>query len=515
MDTDYLHNENTRNRELAAIVGSFWTDQFTEVDQVFSLFSSLGAQEQHWLTRLEELYLSINRFTQPVFRTDGWYFLTLSESAMLETDTAGVSVYGGGREYGDGLTYGQAESVGHYSWDLDLDLVTASAACNRTTEPGRTLLPSLDFEITAGGITFFTDLFNGDWSVIEVRDDLGELTDRIVGVWLFKAKFDDELIFNQWGYTLGLRLPSSEYYRSYINTIIDSSVAGTTCLTVRRLVSLLAGLPLVESDGEVVTFVARDSRATLVITDSQVYKFPLTASVTVSVGDELLAGDVMTSDLLFFDENRSEMPTELQLPAFSTGKEFLPVGFYGSILWPNREVPLTATDTPSGVKISFQLYGLPGDVDRMFDLLNSPNAYGQRLSSYLDTRGPKTQVGNCDPEDRPEASSIHMPSTINPFKLLRDLPFRKSLSLAIVNASQVGEFAIRSWNSSQLRNVIPPHSALVFVFKHELSAELPLIAEDKYAASLSVLVTLSSTGSFNRSRISADLTIDQQGDVCQ
>lgn len=504
---DDLISENSSPRELAASLGSFWSGQFGGRQNVFDLMAAKCVAEKQWKVDFNEMVSSVNRFKQPIFHEERWFFVELAESQMNVGQTA-QHVYGGDVAYGGGELYGDYRNDETYSWDWDLPVVDSAGLAGGILAPRHYLVRGTDFQVKPGGITVFSNPFDSDWPFREERDDTGELVDRYLQVWLVNAWVDREDIFRQWGYQLRLRLPSSEAYLGYLNAMYDAAIAGTTDEILRRMVGVAFGIPTAAGQ-ELVSAVEYGRNHLLVVTDSSVYQFSKNDSPVVASGDTINAGDTLTTGLQFFNCHRGDVPPSSVLPGFVTGPEYSPPGV-GPLLWQNADVPVTAEAVGDELYVSFDLLGDEDDVKAILDQLNA----GNLLASYLDTRKQPVAVAGCSVDPLPPPLPTHMPATINPLELLIKIPFRRSVTFAVIDVA-AAEHSMRGWSFSDLRRVVPPHCSLILLTRYSSEIEFGLSDPSTHTGTSSIIDVSTSEITFESTNLSGSSTLHQQDQKCQ
>lgn len=144
-------------------------------------------------------------------------------------------------------------------------------------------------------------------------------------LWLHNAEVDEENLYRQFGYALGLKLPSSHSYRHILNAVFDTLVDGPSMFSVNRFLNAMMGLPVINNPVETVVEISADA----VRTDKEVYAIRESDVPAVSVGDTLKEG----TPLLNLVEWNAE------LPALHLGKAF--TGMCRAVSFVNEEKAVT------------------------------------------------------------------------------------------------------------------------------------------------------------------------------
>jgi hypothetical protein len=275
----------------------------------------------------------------------------------------------------------------------------------------------------------------------------------VLDLWLADSQYDDLLLWRRWGYALQIQAASSVPYRSLLKAVANCYVLGSSWDNVAAVMSVLYGIPLTISDNETVEAIFTDASGLQIVTSQNVYTFPASANVLVSVGGVVNQGDPLTDALTFFVPEQGSAPGWLSALTIGTG--FLVGSFSGPLTFDNTAVPLQVTYDGSGnTKVSFELGGSPTDVTNFWDDVHANGlASGKTLAEYMDTRTNKT--GQPGP--------LNLPSTVNPLEFLFQNVFRYNVFIARMRqpASLGGDLA--SLSSEVLRLVTPPHKACITV----------------------------------------------------
>lgn len=463
----YPASELDERAKLQAMIGSFWADIFND-ETVLSSFLHARAQldAQTQLTLMELLH-SISRFSVPVYHTDNWYLLTLREADKDEVDIANPQ-FDGAFTFGDPamLSFGDTLQSPYSAWTVPADLKQAPVILNRIVAPSLTLSHGIDYSLQGGAILFRENPFENPYVPIrEIYED-NRVIDREFQLWVYRGQFEWHTLSQQFGAVLGLRLPSSQQYKQLLNAVFDGITEGGSLRNVLSALSAVCDVPLVQEDGEIVENVMVDARSRWVVTDKRAYEFHIDASVDVAVGDVLRAGDAMTGSLVYYEFNRGQTPTAEQLRSLVLGKGYLSSGFFGDLVFENKDVPLIVEgpnpDTGNYTKVSFEIHGAPADVEKFWnDVHEAGVASGQTLAMLLDTRGEKVE----------QPTAANLPTTVNPVDFLCKNLLRSNYGVVVVNVSTLGRNALGLHHARILRKIIPPHTAILIYAELEYGTD--------------------------------------------
>lgn len=463
MEFTYPSNDLEKAQVLLGLLGSHWNNVY-QGNYLVERYSFARAQEELQAYQdLMETIASISRFEVPIYHTDNWRFLVFKESEMNSL----LLKYGDGAVYGeqpDGAEYKYGEAnvvpVGlGYSFPVPEDLKDGRLILNRLSAPSLSLTRGVDFILQDGTISFATNPFSDSRVAKREIIEGSTVVDREVGLWLFRGQFDWDHVYTHFGYVLGLNLASSEEYRDLINAVLDALVRGTSEKELQMAFSALTSTPIVLEPTEQVELVSLDAKNLVIVTDQHVYKFPKISTAIVEVGDTVYAGDQLVDTVAFYDLNRGEVPDGVF--SVTMGLGFLPGGFADGLTFLNKDVDLVVTEDLGRTKVTFELGGLPTDVELFWSLVHEKGvADGTTLANLLDVR--------TDPSNEPLAPSL--PPTVNPLEFLIENVLRYNAYVVKIKVSQIqAELALS--NTRLLRKIIPPWTAMILLLELDLTDE--------------------------------------------
>lgn len=421
---------------MLASLGSFWADVYQGSDLVAGLLAARAGLERQTDNDLAELLALLSRLKVPVFHTDEWYRLTLKESAR-NTSGALLARFDGTRSFGDGLLFDVADDTPWNVWDAPAGLAQAPLALGGVDGTGPCWCHGIDFLHSGDALWFREDPFDQEGVLVREMFDGNEIVDRECDLWLYRGLWDVDAVYTQFGYVLGIRHGSSAAYRDLVNAVFDGLVEGTSRKTLQQAFAALADVPLALAD-EVVEAVYQDRRGLCVVTGENAYRYHAGSKVLVGPGDRLLPGDPLTDTLLFYELGGS-VP---DVRALAVGKGFLAGGYYQDLVFENKEVPWVVTPDPSGgpSRVSFEVGGLPGDVDKFWD-----DVHGAGVAA-----------------DTPLISLLPAPlTTVNPLAFLARNVFRNNTFVVKLRTDLFGPNAPGLSAAAALRRLVPPQTACI------------------------------------------------------
>lgn len=194
--------------QLFQALGGFWN----EVPAVRQLVYALTEVQKQTDQEVRELENALSRHTIDVFRLKLWYPVEVSEENVVQ-------------RWDSGALFEEAglfdQSQGLVNVTIPDEVVSFEAVTDRITDPTWELHPETrSFTVPAG----------------------------LDKVWLRNALVDQDDLYRQFGHLLGLRTPSSEEAKAFLNALLDSLVNGPSAGTLFRALSALTGREITEKD---------------------------------------------------------------------------------------------------------------------------------------------------------------------------------------------------------------------------------------------------------------------------
>jgi hypothetical protein len=188
------------------------------------------------------------------------------------------------------------------------------------------------------------------------------------------------------------------------------------------------------------------------------------------VGDVLHSGEPIT-DAVQLAELCGANPDYSLVNALAISPSFTTTDYLCELIFRNERVALEylGPDDDGKVLVRFEVSGFPADVDLFWEKANAAGkASGATLAELLDQRTNK--VG------QPPASAL--PAYVNPLEMVVGNIMRNNLFVIKMNAASFGENAPGSAVLSFLRNVIPPHTTYVILYRlGSFEEEIDLVAD--------------------------------------
>ena len=453
----YPQNDLDNADLLLNLLGSFWATTYQGNKLISDLTEVTGQMAQQTYAQLMELVNSVSRFKVPIFHQDNWYALRFRETDLnIDTNLLPKHSEQTSQTYisDNSLTYGQALSTPYFVLTKPRGLVEVKLIFNRLTDPTVELVQGVDYWLEDTTIVFRENPFKNN--LIAKRDllnDSGELVDKEIVLWMYRGKWDWYTTYKQFGYVLRLQLKSSENYKQFINAIFDAFVNGTSIRTQQLALAAAFGVPLVIEAKEVVERIIRDADKLNILTDQHVYRFPLTATPTVFIHQQVTAGDSLTDLLQVFEFNQGKQIDPQDIGALSAGVGLIPYGFQGELVFENIETPIIVELGVDGfTKVSWKIGGFPFDADKFWDDTHAAGvAKNQTLAMLLDRRA--TPIG--------QPTAAMLPGMINPLQFLTDNVLRNNAYVVKIKAGISRTTRLPFVPSDQLRKIQPPHTLML------------------------------------------------------
>lgn len=457
---------------LISVVGGFWQGVYGGTDLVSSLTYAAGQIEEQTHRDLLALAQSVGRFSLPLYKKRTWFELKLRETGRNVADAAALRL-DGSRRIDDGFEIGDQRSRGLYVWQLDPKIKDTSLILNTTSGAALTLVDGLDFFIAEEGLWFVSDPFQNDAFEVDVIFEGGEPVDRELTLWLYDVSLDYDNVYYQFGYALGVKLPTSGPYKELVNALFDSLVEGSTSRALENGIEALADIELAK-ETETVTHVITDAASVVVVTDKNAYRYKAGVTVLVAPGDTLRGGQAIIDAVRIYEFNRGQVPDAIQ--SLAVGKGFLGAGYHQDLIFRNKIVPLDVEPDVDGfTKVSFSVEGRADDVEAFWNDVHARGvAKGETLAMLMDQRPESARTS--------QPTAIALPSTVNPLAFLLQNIFRNNVIVAILRPQSFGPDALSVSRASFLRRVIPPQTACIVLV--ELVAPAETITMDEPASAL-------------------------------
>jgi hypothetical protein len=470
----YPQNDFDRPRKLLSLLGSFWANTYLGNDLVEDLASTTAQAAQQSHRQLLELVASVSRFSLPVFHQSNWNLLRIRES-KLNTSSSLANKYETGTSslYSSPSlsSYGDLSSTEYFVYDVPSNLHDVNLILDGIAVSNVQLVKGVDFwhDTTRNLLLFRENPFSLE-SILkkDILNTDGSVADREIPLWLYKGKYDWDVVYEQFGYALQLKMKSSQGYKDFINAIFDAFSSGTAAASQQQAVAAAFGVPLVRNASEVVETITEDSRCLNIITDKNVYQFPTGTTSLVAVGETVSVGDPLTDLLQVFELNSAKPIEPSDISALVVQPGILAQGYYSGITFENTNVDLVVEENVSGyTKVSWDLGGFPFDIEKFWSDVHSRGVEsGETLAMLLDVRE--------SPTGQPTAASL--PATINPLQFLADNLLRNNAFIVKVKAGSELGSPLAFIPAAQLRKIQPPHTVMLLIVEL-VYADSPVIME--------------------------------------
>jgi hypothetical protein len=469
----YPSSDLDRSRALLSVLGSFWSRTYTASDQVRSYADGTAMLAAQSYRNLLEVVACLSRFDIPLYHTEMWTPLVLRKSQRNSAQTNVARFDRVAATFESGLVFDSAATQQFYAFPKPTNMVSAGQILNRLIYPTLALAENVDyvFDDERGAIVFTNDPFDSPHALKRGIYNNADLIDEEIVLWAFQAQYDYDYLFNQFAYALGLRLKTSQGYKDLMNAIFSGLVnGGATAADLDLAFSAICGVPVAMESGEVVEAAVRDAAGTIIATDRYIYRFSEDATPVVAVGDTLRAGARLTDALEIRELTDGELPNTLAALVFDSG--YLAACFHGDLIFENKDVPLEVNSAHASgyTYVKFGLGGFPADVEQFFDELHARGiAAAEQLPDPCVRREKKQGTlahlldSRAQPDGEPTAN--YLPATINPLKFIVANILRNNVFLVRIKAAALGQNRLGLYNIRHLRQLIPPHAAMIVIYE--------------------------------------------------
>lgn len=460
-----------------SLLGSWWSRTYEGREQVAALVAAKLSLARQQLTSLQEFEQSLSRQTVPIYHRQLWYPLTLRKSHQ-NTSSSVYPRYDGSIHYDDSWRYDRPRQQPGYAFTAPPNLRHAPVIVNHFDNPTLVLSYDTGFTIRDATIVFRDNLFEDPRVELSNVYDGNELVDVETTLWIYRGDFDTDLLHQQFGYVVGLDVPSSPAGRDLLNAIYDSLVGGTSAATTQAAICAVTSVKAAAED-ETILDVVQTATALTIITDKHAYSYHPDDSAVVTVGQHVRRGQLLTSAVRLTSFNTGQVPADVRALTFGRGL-LAPCMLY-ELTFVNQEVPLLVnTDHPSGFTyVKWEMSGFPADVQKFFDLMHERGvAASQKPFDACNTSIPTITYPNDDDPtaavtlqcgtlahflDRRtqrvgEPTASHLPNTINPLELIAQTVLRNNTSLVTIDVQQLPTSRLGLHNLQFLHRTVNPEA---------------------------------------------------------
>lgn len=252
-------------------LSDFWETTFSDIEVINSLLMASSSEAS-------EIY---NHFLQ---LTSG---ISLSEiQSQLGFQSKLVFIKSSDLVPGSLSSYYLSENITNCKYIVDQPILPTSyleQGLGFTIDPNKKII-SFDKHID-----YYSFLFKRDTS---------QSTDKTYGLWFLDVKVENDVLCNEYARLLDISRPSfvGEAFKRFLYGTYYLYTQGPDLETIRKGLNLVLGIPIAKIDEKVIDIRNYgDSEDYLVITDNNSYHLPYGLLPKVEVGEELLAGQALTT----------------------------------------------------------------------------------------------------------------------------------------------------------------------------------------------------------------------------
>lgn len=377
-------------------LGRFWTQMCVDKALVSAYSNAQGLLSTQLHLNFLEAQDMLSYASCPVYHRVRWMPIVVRKSqrgtgnAVLFRVGMEPPVYSGTQPENSGYQYGAVFKVGGYaqprgfvSYPIPRAVsAVASCICDSIVEPKAMLVNGTDFYVSDSTLLVreSKDMFDdARFARRQVALPDGAMDEEIM-LWAADALVDRDILYQHFGYALGIGLPSSEGYQKFLSAMWHLYVSGGPEAVLRAAVAAGLGISAVESDETVETVLTDPAtNEVLVVTDSQIYRYPAGSTVSRGTvpGAQLTAGTVPVETVRVFarlnsTKSAAERPDlEEYVPIVHIPPSMLAADTRFGVggRWEPTPVLFRGLDTNGNPRFSTDLVGEPDDVAAVWDSL--------------------------------------------------------------------------------------------------------------------------------------------------
>lgn len=371
-------------------LGIFWTRMCYDHGVVKSYMNGQGLLSMQMALEFIEAVSALELDKCPIFHRSRWMPLIVRKSekgtGKAVSFRVGVDppVFVGPQPENSEYQYGAIYKVGGYaqprsfvSYPIHGSIHSVAACiCDSISDPSVVLVNGKDFYVESDTLLIKSesDMFDNPKFSRRILALPNGGTDEEIILWAIDALVDRNLLYNHFGYAVGISLPSSEFYSRVLSTLWKLYVTGGPEAFMKACLAAMLGLQAISSD-ETVKAILTDFATDdiLIVTDKAAYRYPpgTTVSSNVKVGTELSSGTIPVDTIKVFSRlssiniGASRLEFESAVPMVHIPQSMLsvPVKFGLSASWTISPVVFHGIDTNGYPKLSLTLSGDPDDIE--------------------------------------------------------------------------------------------------------------------------------------------------------
>jgi len=322
---DYPTNAETDPNVLYQSLGSFWTQIFQEQGTIKGY--TLGLAEE-LIQRYYSLVETINSYAVKdvdIFHKEKWTPLRILKSSfggapfVFEPSNAvfgaqpGLDHYYSATVFQFGFVKRPTAEV--YTYYVGEKFKSFGVIADKVFNPNTVLIRGTDVILDNGVLYFNRNLFEDQTIArMNVVGDLGEpvtYTDatgvvreeQMMILWLYNAQIDTKQLYTNFGCIFNLIRDNDAAYKEILKNLFQLYVDGPTVRNVMAVCSAFLGVPTIIEASEKIEKIFEDGLSKFVVTDRNVYKFPLYCNFlsNIRIGVVLHAGDMLVDSIQYFD----------------------------------------------------------------------------------------------------------------------------------------------------------------------------------------------------------------------
>lgn len=265
-----------KGEQALAVLSDFWNTWFKDKKVLRDYVHAQNFDVAQSYFDLMEGVLSTSLVDIPVFHKEMWYNLVLLEELAQERDG------------------------GVWRHPLPKSMIKPGRGLyNRIYQPSLALSENTDYYIQGIWIYFKENPFLLDNVAAKVeKDPVTGASHKRISLWCLESSWDDNLLYDNYGYLLNQPGKSSQIYKSFLQGIWRLYANGPTVRNIETAANVILGIPICRTDGELVKEISFDTATNeqIIITSANYYRIPGQAPLRdeVFVGAELVLNAPLT-----------------------------------------------------------------------------------------------------------------------------------------------------------------------------------------------------------------------------
>jgi hypothetical protein len=496
MANNYI-SQFSRGEALLDLLGTFWQRNFNSRSELRHYNLGLAQIHGHNYIKILESIATLSRFKIPVFSESLWEVITIRDSDR----TSAVLTYGDGTLYGDPVVYGGPSVSPSNTFKLRYALSEVSGCLmDRPINPQKVWLPD-SIQIENKQITFLTDPFTEITTGRTIVDDLGNAVDTELDLFVYRGGYDLKLVYEHFGYVLGIKMASSEFFKDLLNVLWTGYNDGFSVANLFEVLDIIVGIPRAKGD-EIIEQISVEGDYNVVITDKNTYSIDssLTLLPGIIVGNSLVAFQQFTAAAEVIELSDSETDIDaissITLPRLAFGSGWFPILTSSTISAENKVVPLvTVGMSGPNPLLEFELSGYEHDITKFWaDVRAREVVLGKTLAEYLTDY------------------YVVLPTDINPLLFILKQFLRENLIIIRLNSAGYVKLNSTKELIAELYKLVAAHTSFLVFVEEAITPEV--VDTQTFTELIESAIGGEVSDSYNLTTITENLTASLEPELC-